>query len=365
MKKIAYYFTTVIKYLFLSFILLSMANLFFEVLLITKGHLNTPENQYLENLHFPKQANQNFLDKHVNDLVKGAKIAHYLPSVGQAYDFSQATSFKGTSEGRRVTSSESLKNKKYQGLMLGASQSWGYFVPDNQIVSQILIDKLTNVGIDNYSILGITVQQSIFYWQSIKDDLPQQDFLLHIAGVMDILQYCEIEPMSFYSKKEQSFQMGLVRFYKKIKKIVSSDASVLPLNTYPCSTPKEAENVVLRVINDLEFMIYLAKKNNIKFAIIIPPVPFIDGPNIKNLENDPNFIKRKKILSLAYEILDKKIALFKDSHVVNLMHAFDGSEPHFIDSTGHFSESGHRKLAEKIITHLGEDFFKSESNSQK
>ena len=353
MKSIIQITLILIKSLFLIFVLLSMANLTFELMLKLRPHLSgSPHKQYINNPDFSGATGQRFLIDHSLDIFNKSQI-HYLPSIGQAFDFTHATSFEGTFEGRRVTPSKSLENKQHQGIMLGASQSWGYFAPNQHIVSQILMDILGDVGVDNYSMLGLTVQQSTVYWQSVKNTLPRMDFVLEIGGVIDVYVHCYSEPSNFL---ERQFQTGLEQVYNKIKtKLFNENES----NINFCSTERQIQNVVRRIINDLEYMSFLAKKNNINFAIIIPPAPFMDGPNTKNLDRNPNFKKLKSILGPVYNALDKEVYTLKDSNIVNLMHIFDDNELYFLDYMGHLNKSGHRKLAESIIESIGEDFFRS------
>lgn len=345
-----------LKILFLVFTLIAIANLFIELLAVARSYfpIVSSGKGILKKIYPTSDSDLGFLEQHSRDIFEGDKKRYYMYSVGPVRDFSSAVSFSGASDGRRITPIESLNGKKYQGVMFGASQSWGYFVDDKHLVSQLLMNKMKDVAIDNYSLLGVTFEQIISYWHVVKPHLGEKKFVVVVGGVADIMMYCYSEPYAFKQKAQVKDKIGFVYFYSKlVTKLTHSEEPAY------CNSKTDIDNVVQRVMNSIESILLLAKKNNVKALVVIPPVPFFGSSNTSNFPSNNAFLEMKKTISPAYEALNTRINDLDSASVINLMDAFDDGNIYFLDSTGHFTERGHEKLAEEIINQVGEEFFKS------
>lgn len=347
---------TLLKCAALVFILIAMTNLAIELFLVSRIYtvINSDGLDLLKKIYIAEDSDTTFLLKHAKDISEGYQKTNYMFSVGLVRDFSDADSFNGATDGRRITSAESLKEREYQGIMLGASQSWGYFVEDKHLVSQLLMDRMTNVAIDNYSLLGVTLDQSLSYWQSVEHNLDDKKFVIVIGGVFDVMSYCHSEPNRFHHKPHFIEQIGLVSFYNKLISKLN-----LGKNLIYCSDSVDIDQIVQRVSNSIELIMLEAKRNNMKALIVIPPVPLFGSPNVNNFSSEPSFLQMKKAMYPVYEALNRRLHSLDSASVINLMRAFDDSAVYFLDPMGHLNERGHEKLAEEIINHVGEDFFKN------
>ncbi|SRR3990167_8764143 len=349
-------FLTFLKWFFLVFVLIAIANLAIEFLLVSRAYVSIVSGGkgILKEIYVTEDSDHNFLTQHSRDIFEGYQKTSYRYSVGPVRDFSKAISFNGATDGRRITSSESLNNKKYQGIMFGASQSWGYFVDDEHLLSQLLMNKMNDVAIDNYSLLGVTLEQIISYWQSVESQLSDRKFVVVIGGVLDIMNYCYFEPYAFQHRGQITDQIGLVSFYNKLVSKLNADNNLIY-----CNDEADIDNVVQRVLNSIEAILLQAKKNDMQALIVIPPVPLLGSSNVGNFSSNSSFLKMKKATHLVYKELDKRVSSVDSASVINLMHAFDDGEIYFLDPMGHFTERGHEKLAEEIINQVGEDFFRA------
>jgi len=346
---------TLLKSAFLVFILIAMTNLAIELFLVFRAYaiVASDGRDLLKNIYITEDSDAAFLRQHSQDIFEGYQKTNYMFSVGPVRDFSMAVSFNGATDGRRITSAEMLSGREYQGILLGASQSWGYFVDDKHLVSQLLMNRMTDVAIDNYSLLGATLEQSLLYWQSVERNLEHKSFVIVIGGVFDVLSYCYLEPNAFLQEHQVTEQIGFVSFYNKLTTKLN-----LGQNLIYCSDKSDIDNVVQKVLNSIELFVLEAKRNNMKALIVIPPVPFFSSPNVSNFSSKSSFLEMKKAMLPVYESLNKRINSLDSASVINLMHAFDHGEIYFLDPMGHLTERGHEKLAEEIINQVGEDFFR-------
>ena len=349
-------FSALLKCFFLAFILISMTNLAIELFLVSRAYtiIASDGRNLLKNIYVTEESDASFSQQHSQDIFQGYQKTNYMFSVGPVRDFSMAVSFNGAADGRRITSADSLSGREYQGILLGASQSWGYFVDDKHLVSQLLMNRMSDVAIDNYSLLGATLDQSLSYWQSVERNLEHKSFVIVIGGVFDVMSYCYLEPNAFNQKHQVTEQIGLVSFYNKLIAKLN-----LRQNLIYCSDKLDIDNVVQKVLNNIELIELEAKRNNMKALIVIPPVPFFSSPNVSNFSSKSSFLEMKKALHPVYQSLNKRINSLDSASVINLMQAFDHGEIYFLDPMGHLTERGHHKLAEEIINKVGEDFFRA------
>lgn len=123
-----------------------------------------------------------------------------------------------------------------------------------------------------------------------------------------------------------------------------------------CKKESDINSVVQRIVNSIDAILQLAKKNNVKVLVVIPPIPFYGSANVSNIAANYSFSKMKSATFPVYKKLDERISQLEHETVINLMHAFSDDEIYFLDSIGHLTEKGHNKLAEKIIEKAGRFF---------
>jgi len=208
--------------------------------------------------------------------------------------------------------------------------------------------KIDTIALDNYSLLGLTLEQSFQYLQAVKQNLNKKDFLLVVGGVADVVNYCSLDYLDYNLRTTQmSSNIGLINFYYKLKKRFN-----LTLNNRVCEKKEDANIVVEKILNSIELFIHYADKNNLEILIVIPPVTLYGTPNLTELNPNNNFYELQKNYSLVYELLDSRLKNLNSPKIVNLMHTFNESEQFYIDLDSHFNKKGHEKIAKEIIKNM-------------
>lgn len=345
---------TLVKSMILLFVLVSIANFTVELLLTARTHFLNTHKSILKNINITEDADIPFLEQHSKDIFYGNSKTSFSISIGVERDFSDALSFNGSTDGRRLTSTDLLINKKYNGILLGSSQAWGYFAKDTDTLSHQLMNSIGNIAIDNYSLLGVTLEQSFHYWQKNKSHLHKQDFIIIVGGVADIINYCN---KSTYNKNIRdataTTNIGLINFYNRL-----NDRIRKYKNNMGCYNEEQANEAVSKILNSIELFLKKAREDNLSILIVIPPVSVYGSPNLSQLKPNKAFYESKENYNLAYDILNKSVNQLNSKSVVNLMHIFDDEDNYYIDLESHFNPKGHAKLANEIAKKIPEGFLK-------
>ncbi len=345
------------KLLFLLLLFVSLINFLIELYFNVKKMKGDEVQQIIERVHLPRSYDSNFILQHAKDSSIDVSQLDYNYALGYSRDYSEAKTFKGTADGRRVTPAKYLNGKKYQGVLFGASQSWGYFTPEEYILPNVLSDKLDSVGIDNYSIQGVTLEQQLLYWQLNKKYLSNKDFVLVVGGTFDVAKYCVIDKKQFvanFTKNPSETNFG-IKYLIELARVKLAKHNEIDY----CSREEDVEIVLHRIINDLNLLLIEAESQKKRILIIFPPTPYFGGVSTGNIESDPAFLNLKNSLNPLYKKLDERLNSFEDHRILNFMHSFNDNHEYFIDKEGHLNADGHKKLAEDIIKRVDVLFFTS------
>lgn len=331
----------------LIFISISIVNLLIEIYATSEFKNQQNVNSLVKKIQ-QSEVSSDFIRQHAKDQIDGSNKIHFHYALGYVLDHTNAKSFHGDASGRRITPQKYLEGKKTQGVLFGASMTWGYFVPDDGIISSFLSQKWKNTGIDNYSIQGKTLEQIKLYWKYEAENLKDKDFIIVVGGSVDVAKYCQLEPQQLYVYHEK-MQLGISRIAKNL---FSSRSE----NTYGsfCRDEKDIDIVVQRILNSIESLELQAKTFNVPIYIVIPPVPYSNFLNVSNLQNDPQFNILQKKYTKIFDSLNRSINEKNYPYVLNLMNSFDHGDFYFIDREGHLNSKGHEKLATEIVKRLGD-----------
>ncbi len=285
-----------------------------------------------------------FIWNHARDLLQGSRAITFDYALGPVQDFSAAKTFSGDRFGRRITSENLLANKKYQGVLFGSSLTWGNYIKDDSIFSNVINTSQSTFGLDNYSFQGKTVEQLYNFWLLNREALDNKDFILVVAGVYDIVKYCFVEPNQSYLQSTQA--TGLSSMVFSVRKKFGAVKEL----TY-CNTPIERHFIVNRILRNIDDFLERAKKENKSIVFVIPPNPFYTKSNIDSFKVDPEFIQQSNYYKELFEMLDKELQEKNDPRILNMLRLFDSSAKYFIDY-GHLNEAGHRKLANDVLNEI-------------
>ncbi len=166
----------------LLFIAFSIVNLIIEIYATSEFKNTQSINTLVGKIEKRPDISSDFIIEHAKDQINGSNNIRFHYALGYVLDYTNTKTFKGTNNGRRITLVEYLRGKDVQGVLFGASMTWGYFAPDEKIISSVLSNKLKNTGIDNYSIQGKTLEQIKLYLKYEQEELKDKDFAIVVGG---------------------------------------------------------------------------------------------------------------------------------------------------------------------------------------
>lgn len=332
------------KLLILLLILFCILNTFSEILLI-RGSGGFDIEESLKGIHNSKELGRDFMKQHAIDQISAKDTLRFDYALGPVYDYSNATSFKGDTKGRRVTSDKYIAGKTHQGALLGASFTWGYFLPEEDILSRILSTRINDVGIDDHSFKGKTLESLLVYFQTEKTIFENKEFIIVVGGTVDVSKSCFFDPESMITNDKQKNQnpLGVMRFMDIIKnRLVREEPP-------HCHTPQDLQSVFQRIFNYIDLLEINAKKQHKRLLVVVPPVRYKTGQQSKFRIDDA--------YAYVYSEFDKELSKRNYKFVLNLLHSFDDAQNYFIDDLGHPTSAGQQKIAEDIIKKVRPEFF--------
>lgn len=295
------------------------------------------------------------------DFYLGQANKHYAPGIGMLDGPVTSSEVNISSDSRRLSTQTSVNNSHARGILLGASQAFGYGVKDNQTLSSALNNILKNSEIVNYASIGQRITSNTVFWHSLMERGEKFDFAM-MLNIVDLYYYCNSEPDKALNSTPLDYsnypRLALIVFklYDKLRKINTTSDSTASSVCKANSTG--VDDAVFRVLYDINAAISFAKENKIPFIYIIPPNPYHSEVNVSNLEVDPNFHELQLKMAPVQAALTKRLKETPIPGVLDLSNAFDDGGQYFLDSAGHFSALGNGVLAHKIVDRLGPQFFK-------
>lgn len=347
--------TFLFKLALLSLLFVSLINFLAEIYYSLKYKENDYSQNLIDKVDLPVGYDPEFVTQHAKDGSILKTDVNYSHALTFGRNYTNAKTFKGSKDGRRITPAKYLVGKAHQGFLLGASLTWGYFAPEDKLLSNVINQRLDSVGIDNYSIQGALFANQLLYWQLNKENLADKEFVLAVGGTFEMLKYCLLEPAQFvndFKRNNKKPVLGLEFVYNKIIERVSK-----PKTLNACTTKEDIDIVIQKIMNNVNLLLLEAKFQGKRIKIIFAPTPYYGNPLVSNVSDIGNFQEVLKILNPLYERLDNHLKSINDPRIINFMHVFNDGKSYYIDKEGHLNAEGHAKFADEMLKQIGIDFF--------
>ncbi|ASA56527.1 SGNH/GDSL hydrolase family protein [Vibrio gazogenes] len=341
MKKIKYS----IALLFFIVLLGLLVDAGSDLLLYARGYYRSvsEKDNFIQNL--PKNLDRQKYAKYYDDT--RALETYYLPYIGGVIRPGEYGIYKIDEFGRREYSYHASRKQTKSILVLGASQSFGFYNSSDTTLVYYLAELLPEYRIDNYSSPGQEVSQNLANWQRIHNTKDHHyDLAIIVNGPVDyIVEYAKFKNVKV---KERDNEIALVSFLRlvknKIKNIVLKsgyDISLRDMEYYETAIPK-------KIMSGFEDIIDYGADLNVKTLIFIPPSVWGNEDSMDNIRK--NITENEFMNTIARNLSNLSR---KNSHVIDMSNIFDDKkELFFIDAGSHLTPNGNKILAQKIARYI-------------
>ncbi|MCL1073874.1 hypothetical protein [Shewanella dokdonensis] len=276
---------------------------------------------------------------------------HYIPFIGKMAIPGDHGIYHIDEQGRRIltTKAHDAKTPQKRLLILGSSQSFGYYNNDAQSFAAQLENLLPEYVIDNYSVPSQSTALNLVNWRRITSSGHKYDLAIIVNGPIDFYSECFENPEILSQwQMEQSDKYQLPALIS-IPRIIIQKISTIEANPSGCQSASEQTHMVQQITFRFQQLLDYGRSLNTKTLIFIPPVPWGNRANIDNvkIQLGPD----KEVLAQ----LMKKLEPISKKHeeIIDLNHIYDHhKEQFFLDGFGHLTVNGNKLLAKYIATYV-------------
>lgn len=342
-----------IKYTFAIATLLGCIVLFFDgfgdFLLYARYKNTLPdyERNFID--YLPDVVDEGFYKKSFAD---AKKIKYYnSPFLDRIVEPGEYGIYKIDKHGHRILFSDTpfsqLGQKKV--LLLGSSQSFGYHIEAKDVLSVQMQDLLPGYQIDNYSMLGVSLEGNLVDWQRMVEiEKKHYDLVIVVNGFFDHYVECtkNIEYKYFERMMDKYRLPAIFSIFQSLTDKVFKE-NVLD-RVMLCEQPEYQAIAARRVDERWNQLLAFGKEQGSKTLIFIPPSVWSDNANVENLQP----LLNEKHRAIYSAINNRIYSQIDNSAIINLTHAFDDGRQYFLDGSSHFTPEGSALLAMEIAKHI-------------
>jgi lysophospholipase L1-like esterase len=246
-----------------------------------------------------------------------------------------------TAEGRRGLPPQNPEEINHRYLLIGSSQSLGYYANDDIIFSTLLQQRHSTWEILNYGSPGDRINAMRKRLDYVLQKESNIERVIAFGGGIDLFFLC-ITPMPDFYPPEDA--MSFQRLYYKLK-------NRLRPQTFPatnCGNPKVAALAARGVYEDMLSFLDTADRLSIQAQIVLPPVYFAHPPSMQRAADNPGILEQSHLYSVPYLALQSLIAQGGEPRILDLSRVVDHIDAPFFDKRSHLNAAGHQAMAEAL-----------------
>ena len=330
--------------IFIIFMLL-VINGFSDFVIFTKSrmHAKVNETAFLESL--PSNLDRNTFKQYYKETKELS--SYYFPTVGKLLKPTATGIYTIDKMGKRVLENTTSPPPQYKGniLLLGASQSFGYYLPAEKSLAGQLQALLPDIEIDNFSTPAQTTAENLQNWIRINQRQQKTyDLAIVVSGPMDIVIECfrEMTLSDVKNETTRGREIAITTFYLEVSRFIKKEKN----RTHSACTKKLEQHLIIDSI-EKNFSDILAYGNDIGTTtiVVLPPTIWGNKANISNLKTE----KHPLTEALNSIILSTRDQLSRHESIYDASDVFDDlPDQYFLDTWSHMTEQGNKLLALKI-----------------
>lgn len=246
-------------------------------------------------------------------------------------------------------SSKPSENATIRIAIFGASQAFGFLLPDEETLVSMLNQQSTRFSFVNYSVPGQSMSSTAEYVRYQFREAPNYDLAIMLSNPrLDIHYFCKELGGGIKPNKTLAF----LRLFDNLQlKVAGNRDKVADTDTKYCEGTPYPERILIPEIQlSLENTREQIEIQGLGFYVFLLPSPYRGKPDISNIRSLSNAhagtARIQNIESKLYE------NLFMLPNLIDLSNAFNGHGPMFNDAGGHFTVEGNKIVVRKILHKL-------------
>jgi hypothetical protein len=242
---------------------------------------------------------------------------------------------------------KNISNNSKRILILGSSQSFGYFSSSVDNFANRLAMELSEYRISNFSVPGQMIAETAANWQRLSLLGEKFDKVIIVEGPIDFYNYCS---PGFDLSLIEGHRMAVMKLIDKLSQVYNAFNRNHENYHSPCLDGNYKNVLIENVFSQFKNVIEYGREIGSETYIIVPPSPYVLNVNIENLnKNDDILIFRDLVTELGLG-LEKK---YQDiPQVIDMKNIFSEAGPMFLDWGGHFTPKGNKEFAKSVANFI-------------
>tara|TARA_R110001606_G_scaffold178752_1_gene325445 strand:+ start:31339 stop:32415 length:1077 start_codon:yes stop_codon:yes gene_type:complete len=299
--------------------------------------------------HLPDNTDRAIYERNFSD---SQKLTFYnAPFLDRIIEPGEYGIYKIDDYGHRVFPADTSISQVQQKtmLLLGSSQSFGYHIEAKDALSTQMQGLLPDYKIDNYSMLGVSLEGNLVDWQRMVEiEKKHYDLVIVVNGFFDHYVECtkNIEYKYFERMMDKYRLPAIFSIFQSLTDKIFKE-NVLDRGML-CEQPEYQAIAARRADDRWNQLLAFGKEQGSKTLIFIPPSVWSDNANVENLQP----LLNEKHRAIYSAINNRIYSQIDNSAIINLTHAFDDGRQYFLDGSSHFTPEGSALLAREIAKHI-------------
>lgn len=242
-----------------------------------------------------------------------------------------------------------------RGVLLGSSQAFGHYVPEDATIGAAIERQRPDVTLDVIAGPRRTTAETMTNWQRVAGKIDAPDFAIFLFSNVELYNACEPQGIELRAQHEPALLSVPARLLRRTS---------IGRPGLPCSTPEARAGVVERSLYELRAALAYGRARNPHFALVIAPLIYGNDSNAAS-QRGKFHADLIKSLDMAVRAFRARIAAENIPGVIDLSDVFDGKgDSYFIDAGSHFNRAGADLLAARILEHLPKGFLLADTQAR-
>ncbi|WP_029013105.1 SGNH/GDSL hydrolase family protein [Niveispirillum irakense] len=268
----------------------------------------------------------------------------FEPGMGKTPIATTLPNFTIAQDGRRAPRQATNPPANRRILLLGASQTFGMGVTDDQILSTLIEHDHPEWEVMNYAVPGETLFNNRIRLSFLTARGLAPDQVLIMASILEIADRCMTPPPA----PKPRATTALERLFEAIGRRVTTSETADLEGIAACTEPERANALVHAIYDEMLAALATADRLNLPARVVLSPTLFSRQLTAEQSAIDQFSDSHYLAFRPIYDALRRLIAEGGENRIIDLTNALDAVDKPFIDELSHFSPAAHRAIADQL-----------------